>query len=337
MTRWLTLLLLFGATLLAAQDLPTPIVGHAFCKSGVENGAPGRGLVLEYFLHPSYDLQGQSTENGEKAGNDVDNRKFIEAKIKLPLVNTDPFKWLIGFGHTYEKYDFDDISARNNFLFESIDDVPLRRTRFSTILFRSLNEKNYVALRLGASFNGNYRGLVDFESRYSVYRAAAIWGFKKDPYRELAVGLTYNNSFNRTLVLPFFLWNRTFNEKWGLESIMPLKVNVRRNFTKTSLLLVGYEYWSSAYSMDIQGPDDAMLLDYHFRSSAVHFSVDYQKRLATEWTWVGLKAGWAWNFDSRFTRTTDDQDFQAFPSNSFFISFSFFVSPPERVRQELEK
>ncbi len=320
-----------------AQDFPTPIVGHAFCKSGVENSAPGRGLVIEYFLHPRYNLQTSFLQDGTKSNNDVDNKKFIETKLKLPIINTDPFKLLVGFAHTYEKYDFDRIDPEDNYLFQAIDDVPLRRTRASLIFFNSLNHKNYLAIRLGASYNGNYSGFVDFERRYAVYRASAIYGFKKNPNKEIAIGLTYNNSFNRTLVLPFVVWNRTYNEKWGIESILPLKVDMRRNFKNNSLLLVGYEYWSSAYSMDIVPNGQDFAEDFHFRSSAMHFSADYQKRLISDWTWIGVKAGWAWNFDSRFTRTTDDIQFDAFPSNSFYISLSFFVSPPERVRKGLSK
>lgn len=322
---------------LIAQDFPTPIFGHAFCKSGVENAAPGRGLVIEYFLHPKYNLQSNFGNPNRKEKNKVDNKKFIEAKLKLPIINTDPFKMLIGFAHTYEKYDFEQIAPPDNYLFQAIDDISLRRTRASLILFKSLSYKNYLAIRLGASYNGNYSGLVDFERRYAVYRASAIYGFKKNPNKELAIGLTLNNSFNRTLILPFFLWNQTFNDKWGLSTILPLKINVRRNFKNNSLLLVGYEYWSSAYSMDITPNDQDFAEDFHFRSSAIHFSADYQKRLVSDWTWIGIKAGWAMNFDSRFTRTTTDTVIDAFPSNSFFISLSFFVSPPERVRKALSK
>jgi len=322
----------FLITSLKAQDFPTPIVGNDLVKSGVRNASPGKGLSIEYFLHPSYDLNNDFGGTGEKERTDVDSKKFIETKLKIPLANKDDFRMLLGFSHTYEKYEFNKISAGSNFLLKAIDDVPLRRTRANLILFYALNNKNYLAFRAETSFNGNYSGIVDFDKRYRVYRGALLYGVKKRADKEVAYGLTYNNSFERTLVLPFVVWNQTFNDKWGVETVLPLKITVRRNFKHNDMLLFGTDYWSSGYSMDITPTGEPTPERYIFQSSALHLFVDYQKRLATEWTWISLKAGWAYNFDSRFIRVNTDTDIDAFPSNNLFISLGFFVSPPDRVR-----
>lgn len=329
MQKWCLLigLLLFSNITLIAQDFPTPIIGNDLVKSGVTNASPGKGLSIEYFLHPKYGLQ-NNFDGPEKEKTDVDSKKFIETKLKIPIANKDDFRMLLGFSHTYEKYDFNQISPENNFLFRAIDDVPLRRTRANVILFFAMNSKNYLAFRAEASFNGNYSGIVDFDKRYRVYRGAIIYGIKKRPDKEIAWGLTYNNSFERTLVLPFMVWNRTFNDKWGLETVLPLKITVRRNFKHNDMLLFGTDYWSSGYSMDITPTGQNNSERYIFKSSALHLFADYQKRLATDWTWISLKAGWAYNFDSRFIRVNTDTDINAFPSSNLFISLGFFVSPP---------
>lgn len=334
---YLFLLSLFISTTLLAQDFPTPIIGNDLVKSGVRNASPGKGLSIEYFLHPSYDLQNNFLSNSGKQKADVDSKKFIETKLKIPLANSDKFRALIGFSHTYEKYDFNQISVDDNFLLQAINDVPLRRTRANLIFFYALNNKNYLAFRGESSFNGNYQGLIDFDEQYRVWRGAVIYGIKKRADKEVAFGLTYNNSFRRTIVLPFWVWNQTFNDKWGIETVLPLKITVRRNFKHNDMLLFGTDYWSSGYSMDIQSDAQAAAEQYLFKSSALHLFVDYQKRLISDWTWISLKAGWAYNFDSRFIRVATDTDIDAFPSNNLFISAGFFVSPPERAQKDLKK
>ena len=137
----------------------------------------------------------------------------------------------------------------------------------------------------------------DFDEQYRVWRGAVIYGIKKRADKEVAFGLTYNNSFRRTIVLPFWVWNQTFNDKWGIETVLPLKITVRRNFKHNDMLLFGTDYWSSGYSMDIQSDAQAAAEQYLFKSSALHLFVDYQKRLISDWTWISLKAGWAYNFD----------------------------------------
>jgi len=317
---------------LTAQDFPTPIIGNDLVRSGVTNASPGKGVSIEYFLHPSYNLNNNFAENGGEETADVDSKKFIETKLKIPLANKDAFRMLLGFSHTYEKYDFNKIEEESSVLLKAINDVPLRRTRASLIVFLSLNHKNYFAFRAETSFNGNYEGIVDFDKRYRVYRGALIYGVKKQPHKEIAWGLTYNNSFERTLLLPFLVWNQTFNDKWGIETVLPLKITVRRNFKHNDMLLFGTDYWSSGYSMDIIQRGQVSPDRFIFKSSALHLFVDYQKRLISDWTWISLKTGWAYNFDSRFIQVATDTDIDAFPSNNLFISLGFFVSPPDRVQ-----
>lgn len=319
--------------LVKAQDFPTPIIGHAFCKPGVENASPGKGLSIQYIRHPNYELTSGFKLEDNRRRSDVERKERLDAKLKIPLLNKDEWKALIGLYHSFEKYTFDYIAPPNNYYFNAIDDQMLKRTRATAFLFKALDSRNYLALRLGASFNGNYEGLVQFDNRYAVYRAALVWGFKKTNDKELGIGLLMNKSFRRTAVYPFLIYNRTFNEKWGIESVLPVKISLRRNLNEESLLLASAEYWSSAYSMDIVPNEASRVVDFHFKSSAMHFYVDWQNRLLSNWTWTSLKLGYAWNFDSRFINTETDQNFNAFPSHSIFVSVGFFLSPPKNFRK----
>lgn len=323
------------STTFFAQDIPTPLVEESFVKPGLRNTTPGKGLSIRYFLNPTYQLE--TDENGDKQKSSLDSKKRLDVKLKIPLWLRERTKVLIGFYHSFEQYDFDNINPEGSPFLTAIDDKKLKRTRGTAYYLRTLTSKHYLLLRFGASYNGAYEQFVNLDSRYAVYRFAAVVGIKRRVDRELGLGLLVTKNFQRVIPLPIVIYNRTFNERWGIETAIPAKARLRRNFSETSMLTMGYEYYSSAYSVDVQDRVGEDLTDYIFKSSAVKFSVKWNQRAATSWTWVSFEAGYALNFDSRFIEVADlDNRVQTAPSNSFFISMSFFISPPkEWVRDEV--
>jgi len=65
---------------LTAQDFPTPIVGNDLVKSGVTNASPGKGISVEYFLHPSYNL---NNNFAEKIANSLIGKESNPAKENI--------------------------------------------------------------------------------------------------------------------------------------------------------------------------------------------------------------------------------------------------------------
>jgi hypothetical protein len=332
---FLFILFSLNSAIFFAQDIPTPLVEESFVKPGIRNTTPGKGLSIRYFVHPTYQLE--TDENGDEQKSSLDSKKRLDVKLKIPLWLRERTKFLIGFYHSFEQYDFDNINPEGSPFLTAIDDRKLKRTRGTAYYLRSLNKNNYILLRFGASYNGAYDQFVNFDNRYAVYRFAAVVGIKKKVDREWGVGLLVTKNFQRILPLPIVIFNRTFNERWGIETAIPAKVKLRRNFSETSMLTMGYEYYSSAYSVDVYDKNGQTPTDYIFKSSAVKFSVKWHQRALSSWTWASLEAGYALNFDSRFIEVGNiDNRIQTAPSNSFFISMSFFISPPkEWVRDEV--
>lgn len=331
----LLFLLLLPACFLTAQDLPTPIVGDPFAKPGIRGGSPGKGFNITYERHPNYELQGGSVQDGTKAKNDVERKERFEAKMKIPLVLKGNWKILGDVYYGFEKYDFDSIAPPSNFAFRAIDKDALKRTRLTMYAFRSLSPKHYIAFRMETSSNGNYNGFLDLDKKYMVYRVAGIFGIKKNEDNELGFGLMANNGFARTSIYPFMVYNHNFNEKWGLETVLPIKYSLRHNISEKSLITFAAEYWSSAYAVDLKPPGTTDSTPYIFRSSAAQFFAEWEKNLINAWTWVSFRVGYSYNFDSRFVLggTRNERQIDAFPSNSIFFSASFFLSPPKKFME----
>ncbi|MBI1226701.1 MAG: hypothetical protein GC192_15815 [Bacteroidetes bacterium] len=330
------LILLLFPCVLAAQDLPTPIVGTLFAQPGIRNGSPGRGFSIEYERQPKFRLSSKSLGSGETLKNDVEAKERFEVKLKFPLLLKNNWKVLGDLYHSYERYYFESINPKSEFALKPIDGLRLHRTRLTGYVFKSFSQRNYLALRFEASSNGGFEGLANFDRRYMVYRLAAILGVKKNEDSELGFGVMLNDNFGRYTALPFIVYNRNFSEKWGMESILPIRLKLRHNLNERNLLSFAAEYWSSAYSLDLQIPGDSYLTPYIFKSSSVQTFVEWETNKFSEWTWFALRGGVSYNFDSRFILpgTRNDGRIDAFPSTSIFVSGTFFIAPPKDYLDE---
>jgi hypothetical protein len=324
-------MLLLLPFLAAAQDLPTPIVGNLFVKPGIRNGSPGRGLSMEYERQPRFKLKGGGWGEMEDGSNEVEAKERFEAKLKFPLLNRDEWKVLGDLYHSFETYHFEAIEPGSDFAFQPLDGVRLRRTRLTGYVFKALNKRDYLTLRLEASTNGNYEGLAKIDKRYMVYRAALVYGMKKNEDTEWGFGALYNNNFGRVTMLPFLIYNHNFNDKWGLETLLPIRFRLRHNLNERNLVSLAAEYWSSAYSLDLTLPNTTQPTPYIFRNASAQFFVEWETNKLSRWTWLALKGGYSNNFNSRFTLpgTRNDGRIDAFPSQSVFVAATFFIAPPK--------
>jgi hypothetical protein len=319
------------ASFLFGQDYP-PANSHPFARPGVANSSPGKGFYIEYERHPNYEIQTDFNQENGKTSTDVENKEHFEAKLKIPIIPKGKVLMLADIYHSFDRINFTNISPEDNYFFGTIDNEKLKRTRFTLYTIVSLGTKHYLGFRGEASFNGDYSGIVNFDEQYSVYRGAAALGFKtEDGLQEIAPGIFYSRGFTRNVLLPFVLFNKTFNDTWGIESILPLKFAIRHNFSEKSLLMLGAEYWSASYAIDIQAPGATSPSDYYFKNSAALLGLEWNQNFLTNWTWLSLRAGYAYNFDSKFVEFNNlDNEVAAFPSRSVYFSAGFFLSPPDK-------
>ncbi len=335
MKHALGLVFLFCAAAIGAQDLPTPIVDNPFAKPGIRNASPGKALSITYERQPNYKLMSGQADAQDKGDNEVEAKERFEAKIKFPLVLRGHWKVLGDMYYSFERYDFDELRQEDYFAFQAIDGTALKRTRLTLFGFRSMSPKHYIALRGEVSANGDYGGFIDLNKKFMVYRVAGVFGIKKNEDTELGFGVMANNSFRRSAVYPFMLYNHNFNDKWGLETVLPIKATLRRNLSEKSILSFAAEYWSSAYALDLEPPNAPAPVGYIFKSAAAQFFVEWEKNFLNTWTWVSFRGGYSYNFDSRFvlngTRTGGQID--AYPSNSVFVSVSLFLAPPKKFME----
>lgn len=295
------------------------------CKPGVVNKSRSRGLELSY-VHTSASNLGE--EDGFPLTQPLSRLRLqnFNFKLKVPIINKEGFKVIFGTFYRPEHYDFTKIGSDYNEVFQKINGRNLKSTGFDGLILKSWNETMYTSVRVRTSFNGDYESLVDFDDRYAVYGVSALMGFKKRADKEMGVGITFSKSFRNTIVLPFFLYNHTFNDKWGIEAILPALASVRHNLSNKSIMLAGMRYNSRSYSI---GKNDDPLGIFNLNHSEIIFRVSLEQNIHP-WVWLDFSLGYQYNFSTDFEANGESlSSFQVEPGSSPIFKIGVFVSPPE--------
>ena len=233
-------------------------------------------MLLEYKLTSGGNFTPDEAPVGVQPSK-VNHLARLRMRLKIPLLVKPKTKILLGADHFQEQYRINFVEPRYADQLALIDSEILRTTRFSAYVLQSMGESNYLGLRARVSYSGNFDGLLSTDKFYRQIRVSGIWGVKKREDLEWGVGFFYSNSFVRNIVLPFFIYNRTYNERWGLEAAFPVSVLMRYNFSPTQLLLFGPEFSSASYAMNTD--NNHKLDDYYFRHTELNFGARYEHQL----------------------------------------------------------
>jgi len=249
----------------------------------------------------------------------------LSVKLKVPIVNKEGLKLLVGASYRPETYDFSAIGSDFQPVFNYLNGRTLKSSGFDAILTKSWNEKFYSSFRFRLLYNGDYSGVINTDSRFAIYNFSGLFGVKKHDNKEWGVGLNFSQSFRRTLVLPFFLYNHTFNDKWGVELILPALMVARYNVSERSILLFGLRYNSSSYSIET---DELMPQVFELNHSEARATLTLQQRFHP-WLWFDANAGIQYNFSTDFDAKDNEMaSFQVTPGIAPYFKLGIFVSPP---------
>lgn len=306
------------------------------CTPGVPNKSKGKGLELFYQYNSG---QGLSLTKGFQDAQINTEIEFVEkfrAKLKIPIINKASFKMIMGFEYGQEVFHYGNISGAYANVFESLNGRALKTNKLSLYLTKSFDEKYYGLLRLRTSFNGDYEGLINFDNRYATYSAIGLLGIKPREDIEWGVGLTFSKNARRTNIFPFLVYNQTFNQKWGVETVLPIQVFGRYNVNRNTILLFGAEYNSKEYSVDIKNSFDDFNSPYHYKNSEINLQLVLEKKLFS-WVWLNAKGGYQLPLASEFRTDLPDYSFTAKAGGNYFFSFGIFMSPPENCLKKKVK
>lgn len=309
------------------EDLHTEEIRvQCYCKPGVENKSPSKGLAFIYNRLGTGTYKDDQSTIFSDPRSSYNQRQNFEFKLKVPVILKDNFKLLLGYKGQLEYFNFNQFGDEFNYAFQELNDETLKSNTISLLISKPLNETRYMIFRLSYGSDGDYNNWMSFQQKYAIYKFFGLYAFKPDTDFEWGIGIGATKNFRRFGALPFILYNRNFNQKWGIEAVLPGFVFGRYNINENNLMLFGVEYDSESFRID-SDRDDPTPFAYAYNHSAVSTSVRLEHRIIP-WIWGSVKLGYQFNFNSEFDPKSDETTlFFADPTNAMFLTIGIFVSP----------
>ncbi|MCY7358143.1 MAG: DUF6268 family outer membrane beta-barrel protein [Rudanella sp.] len=214
----------------------------------------------------------------------------LRLAVNTPVISRSSF--ILNLGLTYWNTRASLGNPERSTNFSSIN--PLNSTGINATVFKPFDNKHFLIVQASADFNGNYSSLDAINNKALTYSGTAIYGWKKNDNFMWGLGLTRTYRAGQVLHIPVVLYNRTFNQKWGVEAIVPAKVNVRRNFSPSSYLMFGYEIEGNTYFLK-----NSTGSDLYLRRGELKPRITFEQKL-TGFIWLSVQGGlrYNWRFDA---------------------------------------
>ncbi len=304
-----------------------------FCIPAVFGMSRSKGVIIKQERVLNYKITSDGSDAGFGEGEDeVQFNKRWQFKFRFPLLLKPGFKLAMGLEYFKEEYHFEGYPENDYPLYQSLEDKPLRSIGATFYFIKPWLGNRYFMMRLGMKFNGD-RKLGDMlQSKFLRVSVAPLIGWKKNPYTSYAVGFAYSYDFGRQNVYPVFSYNHTFNNRFGIESILPLEVKLRYMLSEKDLFFASTEFNGANYVVQFDDSNFPEGEEYVLRKSEIRFLLTYEREIH-DWLWFSLEAGMRTNFTFELTDSPKrnanvliDNDL----NNALLLNVSIFLVPPRK-------
>lgn len=228
---------------------------------------------------------------------DVNRFAGLRLAFNAPVISRSNFILNMGLTYWNTSVGFEQptnpLLQPNSRVFEALE-PGLRSTGINATVFKPLDNKHFLIFQGSADVNGTYRNFEDLNlGKSTTFSATAIYGWKKDDNTMFGVGATRTYRAGQVLHIPVIYYNKTFNPKWGIESIFPAKVHVRRNFGTNGSIQLGYEIEGNSYYLGNNTAEPNS--DAFLRRGELKPRVMFQRKI-TGFIWVMAQAGLRYNY-----------------------------------------
>lgn len=315
-----------------------------FATPSVIGMGPSKGLIFHYERMPRFNVASDGQVVGlQDFNSQAEKNARLVIKGYIPFWNRPHLKMVLGVNYEREEFKFRQRPTGYE-LYDNIEDKGLKTLGAQLVVARPVNEVNWYIFRVKGELNGDYTSSELNVGDYLRTSAEFLYGWKRSPTFSWGVGVQLGYTFGRQSIYPAVLYNRTFNDRWGLEALFPARVTVRRNLSPKSLLFAGYTVDGFNYIIKLREPlrreGGIDLRTLELRETEVKFRGRWEREIY-DFLWFGLEGGYRYNyaFDA-FDRTNAsrtkiiDSKFAGAP----YASVELFIVPPRKfIKKTLNK
>lgn len=295
-----------------------------FATQKVLNQTPNRIVSIGYEYQTAYRFPIHTS--GITQDYNSNRLAGIRAQVNVPVISTTKLIWQVGA--TYWKSTPAIEEPINNTFLSKLKKNGLLTTGINTTLFKPLNEKNFLIVQLSADLNGVFEKFDDVQSKAITISGTALYGWKHSEKNMYGVGVARTYRAGQIIHLPVLLWNKTFNDHWGMELLLPARGHLRYNFSTSNILQMGFELEGNQFRMH----DDGNGRPVYIQRGELKPRIMWDKKLFG-FIWLNAQAGlrYNWRFDvmNKYNARKESQRIYNSPlSNPAYFSLSLnFVSP----------
>jgi Domain of unknown function (DUF6268) len=299
-----------------------------YATQKVLNQAPNRIVSLNYeyqggFAMPNVPL---FTTNLAPQTFNANRLAGVRAQVNVPVVSNTKLILQLGANYWRSALNFKENTA-NPFI-AKLEANGMHTAGINTTIFKPLNEKNFLIFQASADVNGVFDSFDEINSKAVTISATAVYGWKKSEKNMYGFGVARTYRAGQIIYVPVVLWNKTFNDKWGMELLLPARGHLRRNFSTSNILQLGYELEGNQYWMRTPSPNGQVFI----QRGELKPRVMWDKKLSG-FFWFNVQAGFRynWRFDvmNEYDARKENQlFFRSALTNPFYFSVGInFVSP----------
>jgi len=324
--------LTFSSFLCIAQDNLIDCQDSAFCVPGVMGMARTKGVVFEYERVSKFSIRSTSQQQQLNKEGQVNENNRINLKFKVPIWNKSNFKLMAGFQYFRENFKFKDFGIPESSLFKKLDNKPLKSIGVAVYIAKLWKGRRYFLLKAGINLNGDYN-LEEFpKSKFLKFSAFPMLGWKANDKLSYGVGVAYSHNFGNPIIYPVFVYNKTFNDRWGLEMILPAKVKIRYGIKDHTYFYIGAELNGASYNISLKDSTVSNSETILLQKAEVRPAITMNKEIYN-WIWFGITAGVRTNFDFSISESNtikNDNILDSRLNSTFFFNVSIFLVPPRK-------
>lgn len=309
-----------------------------WAAASVEGMTLGKGLVFSYRRFSPYDIvsESQVPDLVSDAQGDIERIRNLIFKLRAPVLLKEQTQLVVGLEYRVDEFEFNAPDNINYPFYNQLHHKPLRGRGLRIYLNHSLNKENFISSRIGIDLNGD---IPDEWHKTLRYTFAGTYGWKVDHTKSWGVGVYFSYAFGRPLIFPVILYNKTWNEHWGIEALFPGLVQLRYNLNSNNIFYVGYDVSGASYNINIGETLNDRFGDVQLRRSELTPYIKYERDVY-DFLWLSIQGGYRHNIN--FNVTEDNIfDEKVILENSvqsgWFIEGSLFIIPTESLKKLIKK
>jgi Domain of unknown function (DUF6268) len=295
-----------------------------YCTQKVTNLSPTKLISIGYESTGGF----HAYTTDKSLGEHVNSAGGLRFSINAPVISKSSAILNLGLNYWNTQFNYKSATPKYEYSrFQTLNSLGLNAT-----LFKPLSTKNFFILQASADFNDNNKWLPSIKADRLTVSGTAIYGWKKSDYFMWGLGISRTYRAGQLLHIPVILYNKTFNNKTGIEAVFPAKLNFRYNFSVNSLIMLGYEIEGNAYAIG-QNLLSSKFPDNDFvRRGELRPRITFEKQLKN-FIWlsaqVGVRQNWRFNTHTTINPQSDNEPLASYKMGSpvyFNLSLNL-VSP----------